>query len=223
MKLHWEHVVGAIGLIGLIVGNALGLFWAPPEQMMGEVARILYVHVPAAWVSMLLYTVAFVGALVHLTTNRLGADSLVESTVEVGVVLNILLLVLGAIFARPTWGVWWDWDPRLTSSAIMALTFVGVLVLRAMVDDVERRATWSSVVTVLAFVNIPITYFSVRWWRSIHQVQSTSGSLSSDMSMVLRFNALALLLFAVWMVAARWRIAHRRALELTAPPLENPS
>ncbi len=220
MKLHWEHVVGVIGGGLMIFGHYLGLFWAPPEAMMGDVARILYVHVPAAWVGMAMYTVAFGAAITHLATSRPGADALVESTVEVGVLYTVLLLVLGAIFARPTWGVWWDWDPRLTASAIMLLTFVGVLVLRAMVDDVERRATWSSVVTILAFVNIPITWFSVRWWRSIHQVQSSSGSLSSDMSTVLRLNAVAMLLIGIWMVARRWRISRAQTEAMTAPPLE---
>lgn len=219
-SLRWEHAVGLLGLLGMLVGHYIGLFASPPEQMMGDVARILYVHVPAAWVSMLLYVVAFGAAVTHLMVSSRAADALVEATVEVGVLFNGLLLLLGAIFARPTWGVWWDWDPRLTASAIMMLTFVGVLVLRAMVDDVERRATWSSVVTILAFVNIPITYFSVRWWRSIHQIQSTSESMSSELYNLMYANFFAMLLVSVWMVARRWRIARAEAEAMRAPPLE---
>lgn len=220
MKLAWEHYVGLLGLVLMIAGNAIGLFWAPPEMMMGDVGRILYVHVPAAWISMVIYTVAFVGAVASLATARAGADALVEAAVEVGVLLNVLLLALGSIFAKPTWGVWWDWDPRLTASAIMCLTFVGVMVLRAMVDDVERRASWSGVTTVLAFVNIPVTYMSVRWWRSLHQVQSSSSTMSAEMWNVLWLNTLALLLVSIWFVARRYRIAKDRADQLRAPPLE---
>jgi heme exporter protein C len=220
MKLAWEHYIGLAGLVLMAAGNAIGLFWAPPEMMMGDVGRILYVHVPAAWICMVIYLVAFVGAVASLATARPGADALVESSVEVGVLLNVLLLVLGSIFAKPTWGVWWDWDPRLTASAIMCLTFVGVMVLRAMVDDVERRASWSAVTTVLAFVNIPVTYMSVRWWRSLHQVQSSSSTMSAEMWNVLWLNTVALLLVSIWFVARRYRIARDRADQLRAPPLE---
>ena len=214
----WEHAVGLLGLALLIYGNYAGLFVAPPERMMGEVGRILYVHVPAAWLAMITFTVAFVAALGHLFTGRLGYDWCVEACCEVGVMLNALLLLEGSIFARPTWGVWWTWDPRLTASAIMMLTFVGVILLRGAVIDPDRRATWSSVATVLAFVNIPITWFSVRWWRSLHQVQSDGQSMAIQMKWILYVNALAFLLITIWFIARRWRIARARALaEIPAP------
>ena len=148
-----------------------------------------------------------------------GWDWLVESCCEVGVLLNILLLILGSIFARPTWGVWWDWDPRLTSSAVMMLTFIGVLVLRSVVDDPDRRALWSSVATIIAYVNIPVTYFSVRWWRSLHQVQSSPETVSDMMVDILRLNAFAFLFITIWFLARRWRIAKSLAAADMAPPL----
>lgn len=218
-RFAWEHAVGALGFVLLAIGSYLGLFVAPPERMMGEVGRILYVHVPSAWVSMLAFTGAFVAALGHLFTGRRGFDHAVEAMVEVGVLLAALLLVTGSIFARPTWGVWWSWDPRLTASAVMMLTFVGVLLLRGAVVDVERRATWSSVATVLAYVNIPITWFSVKWWRSLHQTQSDGQSMALTMKWVMYFNTLALLLVAIAFVARRWRIAEAQALAEAPPPL----
>ena len=223
MKLSWEHPIGLLGLGLLVTGHMMGLVWAPPEVMMGDVGRILYVHVPAAWITLVMFTVSFVAALAHLITGRSGWDWLVAGTVEVGVLFNVLLLLLGSIFARPTWGVWWDWDPRLTASAIMCLTFVGILVLRSMVQDVESRANMSSVTTILAYVNIPITYFSVRWWRSIHQVQSSPDTVSDPMVLVLRINAFAMLFIAIWFVTRRWRIAKHRTAQLTPPPLESAS
>jgi heme exporter protein C len=212
-------LLGVLGAALFLFSQALGLFWVSQEAHMGEVGRILYVHVPAAWLSMLVYTIAFVAALGHLWTSRPTWDWAVEASIEVGVVLNVLLLVLGSLFARPTWGVWWDWDPRLTASAVMLLTFVGVMLLRSLVDDPERRALWSSVTTVLAFVNIPITYMSVRWWRSLHQVQSTSSTMSPDMALVLRISALAFLFLSVWAITQRYRIAATRGAVLIAPPL----
>jgi heme exporter protein C len=221
--MRWEIVPGLLGLGLLVTGQALGLFWAPPDQHMGEVARILFVHVPAAWLALVAFTVAFGAALASLFSGRPGADALVESSIEVGCLLNALLLVLGSLFARPTWGVWWDWDPRLTASAVMLLTFVGVLLLRAMVEDADRKQLWSAVATVLAYVNIPVTYFSVRWWRSLHQVQSSPNTMSDDMVLVLRINAFAFLFVMIWMMAVRWRIARARAIAAAPPPLPGES
>lgn len=212
-------VIGVVGAGLFLLSQAMGLFWVSQEAHMGEVGRILYVHVPAAWLSMVVYTIAFAAALGHLWTSRPTWDWAVEAAIEVGVVLNTLLLVLGSLFARPTWGVWWDWDPRLTASAVMLLTFVGVLLLRSLVDDTERRALWSSVTTVLAYVNIPITYFSVRWWRSLHQVQSSPSTMSPDMVLVLRISAFAFLFLSVWAIVQRYRIAATRGAALIAPPL----
>ncbi len=217
-----ERAAYAIGLVLLIVGHGLALFWVPPERMMGEVGRILYVHVPAAWLSLVAYTISFGAAVGFLFTGRRSMDHTAVASAEAGVVLNALLLATGSLFARPTWGVWWTWDPRLTSSAVMWLTFVGVLLLRSVVHDPERRATWSAVSTVMAYVNIPITYFSVQMWRSIHQVQSNPGTMDSDMVFVLRFNAFAVLFLLLGWLGTGRRIAASIDARESAPPLESP-
>ena len=92
-----------------------------------------------------------------------------------GVVLSALLCMQGAIWAKPTWGVWWDWDPRLTTTAVLVFAFGGILALRQFVDDPVKRATWSAVATIIAYVDVPIVYFSVKWWNSLHQLQSSPG------------------------------------------------
>lgn len=215
-----EMALYAIGAVLLVSGHWLGLQWVPPERMMGEVGRILYVHVPAAWLTLVCFLLAFLGALGHLLAGSKRANHVAEASTEVGVVLGALLLVLGSLFARPTWGVWWTWDPRLTSSAVMWLSFVGVMLLRGAVHEPERRASWSNVATVLAFVNIPITYFSVQMWRSIHQVQSSPETVASPMVLVLRWNAFAFLFLALGFIATRARLAARRAAAEAPPPLE---
>jgi len=221
MKLAWEDPIGGVGLVLLLVGEYMGLFATPNEQMMGDVVRILYVHVPAAWVSLLAFSAAFIGAAGYLFSGRKVFDSVLEASAEVGVVLGVLLMITGALFARPTWGVYWTWDARLTSTAIMVLTFFGVLVLRSLVEDPDRRATWSAVVSIFAAINVPITYYSVDWWRSIHQMQSSAETISKPIHNVLMLNALALVLVTAWLVVKRWRLARLHALAEEPEPLSD--
>ena len=209
----WIHAVGLIGLILLLVGSWIGLFVAPAERFMGDVQRIMYVHVPTAWISMLGYTFAFGFAIASLWSSKPKWDSVLVATIEVSLVLNALLLIQGSIWARKTWGVWWDWDVRLTTSLIMLLLFAGVLAMRSFVHDTDRRAAWTAVATIVAYVDVPLVYFCVRWWRSLHQVQSTPETVSSAMILPLRMNAFALLFLAIWMVACRTRLEALRRQE----------
>lgn len=215
----WEHAFGLAGLSVLIDGQYMGLVDAPRERMMGEVGRILYVHVPSAWLTMLTFTFTCIFAFAYLFTGKRWLDLLVESTAEVGVMLSILLQVTGMLFAKPTWGVFWDWDPRLVSTAVMMLAFLGVLTLRSVLQDPEQKATWTSVGAMLATTSMIVTYFSVRWWRSLHQIQSSPETVASPMVMVLRLNAFAFLFLTIWLVARRWRLADARARLDEAPPL----
>lgn len=217
--MKWEDALGAVGLVLLVIGQYMGLFWTPPERDMGDVVRILYVHVPAAWMALLVFTVAFVAALGSLFTGRRGFDWLLEATAEVGVLQGVLLSVVGSIFAKPTFGAWWQWDPRLTTTAILVLTFAGVLVLRSLVTEPDRRATWSAVVAIFAAINVPLTYFSVDWWRSIHQMRSSPETMDDPIVFVLRLNAFAFLFLTAWFVARRYRLARALALREAPPPL----
>ncbi|MEE9562430.1 MAG: cytochrome c biogenesis protein, partial [Thermoanaerobaculia bacterium] len=176
----------------------------------GEVQRIMYVHVPCAWVGMVCYTLAVVMAIVSLWTHRPRHDAIVTAAAEVGIVFNALLLVQGSIWARATWGVWWDWDVRLTTSLVMLLLFAGVLALRSFVDDPSQRATWTAITTIVAFIDVPLVYFCVRWWRSLHQVQSSPETVNPLMVLPLRLNAFAILFIAIWMIARRTRLEMAR-------------
>ncbi len=197
-----------LGLALVIFGSYWGLVVAPPEEFMGDVYRVLYAHVPAGWTTFIAYTVSFVASTTYLLRSSERADRMAEASAEVGIVFNIVLLISGAIWARPTWGIWWTWDPRLTSAAIMFFMYVGYLALRAFVDEPEKRATWAAVVAILIFVNIPIVWYSVKWWNTIHQLQSSPKTIpNSDMKLALRCNAFAFLAFFIFFVRVRMRIA----------------
>ena len=206
-RLAWEHWVGLIGLGLLAVGSYIGLVVAPPEKYMGEVGRILYIHVPTAWISLTVLTAAFVIAIGYLFNRKPSWDDALVGAVETGVVLTAMLLVQGSMWARPTWGVFWTWDPRLTTSAIMLVAFIAVLGLRSFVDDPRRRATWSAVATIIAYVDVPIVYLSVKFWRTIHQTYSSPETVAESMTLPLRLNAFAVLFIALWLVARRARLA----------------
>lgn len=194
------------GILLLLVGSYMGLFVAPPERHMGEVQRIMYVHVPTAWVGLLCATFAMVFAVAYLWTGKNKWDDRLVGSLEVSVILGGLLLIQGMLWGRVTWGVWWTWDVRLTTSLIMFLLFAGVLALRSFVEEPLRRATWSSVATVVAYVDVPLVYFCVKWFRSLHQVQSTPETVHSSMIIPLRMNSFAMLFIAIWIIAWRARI-----------------
>lgn len=207
-----------LGLVLFVIGQYWGLFIAPQEKNMGDVGRILYAHVPSVWIALVGLTTNFVASLLYLFKNSWKLDALAEASAEVGVIIGANGVLLGAIWGRPTWGVWWDWDPRLTTAAIMLVAYAGYLALRKFVEDPERRAVWSAVVGVVAFVDLPILWFSVKWWRSLHQVQSSPGTVSGSMTWPLRINAFAFLFLALAFIWYRYRIALRTREEEVALP-----
>ena len=124
------------------------------------------------------------------------------------------------IWGRATWGVWWDWDVRLTTSLVMFLLFAGVLALRSFVEQSEQRAAWTAITTIVAYIDVPLVYFCVRWWRSLHQIQSSPETVDSAMVLPLRINAVAMLLLAIWFVAHGTLVELARARYDTAPEPE---
>ena len=212
----------ALLALGLVVWGAyLGLVWAPPDREMGDVQRIMYVHVPAMEMCLLAMTLNFVCCVLYLFRPRWTTDSLAEAFAEVGLFFGAYGLVLGSIWGKPTWGTYWTWDPRLTAMAIGLVAYAGYLALRRFVDDAERRAVWSAVVGIIIAVDVPIIYMSVRWWRSLHQTQSSPQTVDPAMVHALRWNFLAFFTLFVVFVMVRYAIAlSRRMAEVSPPPLE---
>ncbi len=216
----WETYVLALGLGLVATGHAWGLFFAPAEAMMGEVGRILYVHVPTAWVCMVVYTIAFVAAVIALWNGKAGADATLQASAEVGMVLNGLLLIQGSLWARPTWGVYWTWDPRLTTTAVLFVLFGGVLAMRPMIADAQRRLTLSAIATIIAYVDVPVVYFAVKWFRTLHQPMSSPSTVASSMVSPLRVAAFGMLFLSIGLIVTRYRTVGKSVRrELSAPEL----
>jgi heme exporter protein C len=164
----------------LVVATGLVFWYAPRERVMGEVQRIFYFHVAAAWVSMLAFFVTLVSGILYLRTANRQWDRLGSASVEVGLVFTFMTLISGSIWARPIWNTWWTWDPRLTTYTILALIYIAYLMLRQGIEDPGRRARFAAVYGIVGFVSVPLTFFSIRWWRTIHPVVIGNGSASAD-------------------------------------------
>jgi heme exporter protein C len=200
-------LLGPVAIVAIVTAQALAFTTSPPDRDMGHLQKIMYVHVPAAWSAFLCFGIVFVASLHYLWLRRERSDLLAASAAEVGTVFTALTLVLGSIWGRPTWGVWWTWDARLTSTAVLLVIFVGYLALRAFADDAERRARWSAAVGVLGALNVPIVYMSVTWWRTLHQTQSSPSTVDPAYTLGLRANAIAFLLLLIYLVRRRYQIA----------------
>jgi heme exporter protein C len=220
-KLAYASII--FGTMLLMYGSFLGLFRAPQEVFMGDVYRIMYVHVPTAWNGMIVFTWTFVCALAFLFKNDWKWDARMEAGIEIGVLLAFTLCMQGSIWARPTWGVWWDWDPRLTTMAVLLFAFIGILALRHFVDDPVKRATWSAVASIIAFADVPIVYFSVKWWNSLHQAQSQPATVSPEFYWPLRTNAFGVLFLMIGLLIIRAKVAQLRLKSELAPPLPEPN
>ena len=207
----------ALSMAVLLLG---ALVWAPTDRLQGDVQRIFYIHVPAAWVGMLAFAVVFVASIAYLVTRSARWDRLAASSAEVGVVFTTGVMVTGPLWARPTWGVYWDWDPRLTSFFVLWLLYVSYLVLRSYVTEPTRRARYSAVLGIIAFLDVPLVYVSVRWWRSLHPgpvVANPEGpQLPGSMLAVLGLGIAAFTLLYLLLVRLRIDNAVRED-ELAAP------
>lgn len=150
----------------------MALVWAPADAVQGDVQRIMYVHVPAAWLAYLAFVVVFLASVAWLWTKDPRADAIAVASAEIGVLFTGLALVLGSIWARPTWGVWWTWEPRLITTAVMFAMYLGYLLLRSLSTDFDRRATRAAIVGAVAVLNVPVVHLSVTWMNALHQLPS---------------------------------------------------
>jgi len=155
---------------GLLLGAGFGVaMLVPPDSLQGNLQRLMYVHVPAAWLAYLAFAVTLAGSVGWLWRRGRRWDRLAAASAEVGVFFTGLALALGAIWGKPVWGVWWTWDPRLVTTALLFFVYLGYLALRRAIPDREPRARRCAVFGIVAFVQVPIVHLSVVWWRSLHQ------------------------------------------------------
>ncbi|MFQ5671089.1 MAG: cytochrome c biogenesis protein [Acidobacteriota bacterium] len=204
-----------VGILAAIFGDTLLLPftpYVPTEATMGIVQRIFYFHVPAAMVSFLAFFVTFCASGLYLFTKGLFWDNLASASTEVGVLFCTIVLVTGPIWARPVWGVWWTWEPRLTTTLVLWLLYVAYLLLRTYTENREQQARFSAVMGIVAFLDVPIVYFSVRWWRGVHPIVfgPQGGGLAPRMEHVF---SLSILLFLLLYALLLWHRTHLAWLE----------
>jgi heme exporter protein C len=224
-----ERALGLLAAAGLVASAILSLVVSPPDAEQGELIRLMYVHVPSAWVAYLSFAVVFVASIAYLKTRRTRWDRLAAASAEVGVLFTALTIVLGSIWAKPVWGTWWTWDPRLTTTAILLFIYVGYLAIRRVPDSPMRRARWAAVLGIVGFVDVPIVHLSVRWWRSLHQAPARLigvPDLVPAMGAALGVGFLAFTLAYLYLMALRLRVGRledRLVAEALSPRLGQPA
>ena len=207
-RLRRRSVFGALTAASLVVLVTLALFVAPEDSVQGAAQRIFYIHVPSAWVGFLAFFVVFVASIRFLATGERRFDDLASSSAAVGMVFTTAVLITGPLWARPVWGIYWTWDPRLTSFLLLWLIYLSYLVLRGYVPEPERRARYSAVVGIVGFMDVPIVYLSVRWWRAQHpsQLIFARGGLPASMLVVLLAGVASFTLLYLYLLSVRLRV-----------------
>lgn len=204
---------------GVTVAAALATaLAAPPDRVQGELVRLMYVHVPAAWIAYLSFALTFGASVGWLWRRTARLDRLAAAAAELGVLFTGLAIVLGSIWGKPAWGVWWTWDPRLVTTAVMFFVYLGYLALRRATLDPLIRARRSAVFGVVAFLQVPIVHMSVLWWRSLHQpptvLRPGDPSIDHPMLAALLVSLVAFTLVFAVLLQARVRLAaQQQAIE----------
>jgi heme exporter protein C len=200
----WVYGLAGVGGLILLVNLYRILLVMGDEMNQGAVYRIIYYHVPAAMVGWTLFFAALITSGLYLWTKNLKFDAFSASAIEVGFVFCTINLVTGSIWGRIIWGIWWTWDPRLTSMFVCWLLYGGYLVLRGAMEDPGQRATVSAVLAIFAFADVPIVFMSIRWWRTQHpQPVLETGGLQGDMLVAFLVNMLAMLMIGIAITLVR--------------------
>ena len=214
-RMIWTtRIIGIAAAVMVALTVWLGLWVTPPDKVQGDLVRLVYIHPGVAWVALYLaFGLAAVSSLLYLwpRTRSLFWDRLAAAAVEVGVVFNVCTLISGSIWGRPTWGVWWAWDARLTLTAVLLILFLGYLTLRRVPAEPDVRAKRCAYAALFAAVDIPLVHFSVVWWKTLHQGATVlnanlSPSIHGSMAWTLLLGFVALTLVFVWMLLVRYRI-----------------
>ena len=195
------------------IGLWMGLFVAPTDATQGEVYRIIFIHVPAAWMSMLLYLVMAFWAAIGWAFNARMASMLARAVAPTGAMFTFVALWTGALWGKPTCGTWWVWDARLTSELILLFLYLGYIALVEAIDDTRRADQASALLALVGSVNVPIIYFSVKWWNTLHQGASVSLTAAPKMASTM-LSAMLLMSLAFWAYAFAVILTRTRAIVL---------
>jgi len=207
-----ERGLGLAALVSFVVALLAALLYAPTEQTMGHAQRIFYFHVPSAWIAFVAFFVVCAASILFLWKRERKWDILAVSSAELGVLFASLVLITGPLWAKTAWGIWWVWDARLTATLVLWLIYVGYLMLRAYVEEPERRARLSAVLGIVGAVDIPFIVLSVQWWRTQHPslILTQSGGLEPEMVQTLMVALLSFSLVYVYLLLRRVRLERTR-------------
>ena len=191
-----------------IIDGYLIFVVAPTDEVLGHIQRIFYVHVPISILSFLGFLICAVAGVGYLIRRSEGWDRVAHAAAEVGVIFVTLALITGVIWARPVWGVWWTWEPRLTTTLILWFIYLAYLMIREYAPTPQQGRSWSAVVGIIGFVDVPIVYYSVQWWRSIHPVQVIGPEAADDalepiMARIVIFSMIAMLCLFTYLLLER--------------------
>ena len=207
----------ATAFLLLGAGFFLALFYSPPDYQQGETVRIMYVHVPAAWMAMFCYTVMAVSSIAGFVWKHPLADVAAKATAPLGAAFTLLALITGSLWGKPMWGAWWVWDARLTSVLVLFFLYLGYMALWQSIDDTHKAARAAGILAIVGFINVPIIKFSVDWWNSLHQPASVTrldGSITIYTDMLIPLlvmgTAYMVLYFALLLLRMRTEVLERR-------------
>ena len=216
MTLLNPRVAKALGLAtlaALVVLAVFGLFVAPPDAVQSDAQRLMYLHVPSAWIAYLAFGVTALASALYLwrRTRSPVWDRLAGASAELGVLFTALTLLEGSLWGRPVWGVWWAWDARLVTTAVLFFLYIGYLALRRVPAPLDARAKRCAIAALVAFVDVPIVHFSVDWWRTLHQqatvfTPSLNAHIHGVMAFTLWWGVLAFTLLYVYLLDRRYRL-----------------
>ncbi len=206
-------VFWALAAVLAAVGLYISFFVAPTDFQQGESYRIIFIHVPAAWMSMFLYLVMAVWAAVGLVLNTRLSSMMATALAPTGALMTFIALWTGSLWGRPTWGTWWVWDARLTSELILLFLYIGFMALHASIDEPRRADKAAAILAIVGVVNVPIIYFSVKWWNTLHQGSSVSLTKSPSMAATMLAGMLVMAL-AFWMYSIAAGLTRVRSIIL---------
>jgi len=206
-----KTALAAITGVMMLVDLYLIFMVAPTDSVLGHVQRVFYFHVPIAIMSFLAFFVVFIGSLMFLIKRTPKWDAIAHASAEVGVVFVTLALITGIIWARPIWNTWWTWEPRLTTTMILWLIYVAYLMVRSYAPSQSKGAIYAAVVGIIGFIDVPIVYYSVVWWRSIHPSPvvgpfAQADALDGTMAWILLYSFITFVFFFAYMVAERMEL-----------------
>jgi heme exporter protein C len=203
----------ALAVVLGVAGLYLGMLVAPTDFQQGEGYRIIFIHVPASWMSMFIYLVMAFWAALGLAYNTRLSGMMAQALAPTGALMAFLSLWTGALWGKPMWGTWWVWDARLTSELILLFLYIGFIALQASIDDPRRADKAGAVLALVGVVNIPIIYFSVKWWNTLHQGSSVSLTKSPSMAMLMLW-AMLLMALCFWMYSIAVALYRARSIML---------